>query len=57
MTLYVNVFVIMSKRVTIVLDDDLVKILRIIQAKKIAKLKKSVSFSSVISDELRNTVK
>ena len=47
----------MTKRVTIVLDDDLVKKLRIIQSKKIAKSKKSVSFSSVINDELRKTVK
>ncbi len=57
MTLYVNVFVIMSKRVTIVLDDDLVKKLRIIQSKNIAKSKKSISFSSVICDELRKALK
>jgi predicted transcriptional regulator len=47
----------MSKRVTIVLDDDLVKKLRIIQSKNIAKSKKSVSFSSVINDELRKALK
>jgi len=47
----------MSKRVTVVLDDDLVKKLRIIQAKKLVKLKTSVSFSSVIGDELRKTIK
>jgi len=47
----------MSKRVTIVLDDDLVKKLRIIQAKNIVKSKKSVSFSSVINNELRKTIK
>ncbi len=57
MTLYVNVFVIMSKRVTIVLDDDLVKKLRIIQSKNIVKSKKSVSFSSVINNELRKAIK
>ncbi len=54
---HVNVFVIMSKRVTIVLDDDLVKKLRIIQSKKIAKSRKAISFSSVINDELRKAIK
>ena len=47
----------MSKRVTIVLDDDLIKKLRIIQAKNIFKSKKSVSFSSVINNELRKAIK
>jgi len=57
LTHYVNVFVIMSKRVTIVLDDDLVKKLRNIQSKKIAKSGKAISFSSVICDELRKSLK
>jgi hypothetical protein len=57
MILYVNVFAIMSKRVTMVLDDVLVKKLRIIQSKKIAKSNKSVSFSSVINEELRKVIK
>ncbi len=47
----------MSKRVTIVLDDDLVKKLRNIQSMKIGKSKKSVSFSSVINEELRKSLK
>ena len=47
----------MSKRVTIVLDDDLVKKLRIIQAKNLVKSKESVSFSSVINNELRKAMK
>ena len=47
----------MSKRVTIVLDDSLAKKLRIIQSKKISKSKKSVSFSSVINEELRKALK
>ena len=47
----------MSKRITIVLDDDLVKKLRMIQSKNIAKSKKSVSFSSVINNELRKSFK
>ena len=47
----------MSRRVTIVLDDDLIKKLRIIQARNLVKLKKSVSFSSVINNELRKAMK
>ncbi len=46
-----------SKRITIVLDDVLVKKLRVIQSKKISKLTEHVSFSRVINDELRKTVK
>jgi hypothetical protein len=48
---------VMAKRITIVLDDQLVKKLRIIQSKKISKSKKSVSFSSVINEELRKAIK
>jgi len=44
-------------RVTIVLDDVLAKKLRTIQSKKIIKSKKSVSFSSVINEELRKALK
>ncbi len=47
----------MSKRVTLVLDDDLVKKLRIIQSKKIVKSNKPISFSSVVNGELRKVVK
>jgi len=47
----------MSKRITVVLDDDLVKKLRIIQSKKISKYTKNVSFSSVIDEELRKVLK
>jgi len=47
----------MSKRVTIMLDDVLAKKLRIIQSKKISKSNKSVSFSSVINEELRKALK
>ena len=47
----------MSKRITIMLDDDLIKKLRIIQSKKLIKLKESVSFSSVINEELSKAVK
>ena len=47
----------MSKRITIVLDDDLVKKLRIVQSKKISKSSERVSFSRVINDELRKVLK
>ena len=47
----------MSRRVTIVLDDDLVKKLRIIQAKKLVKIENFVSFSRVINNELRKSIK
>jgi len=57
MILYVNVFVIMSKRVTVMLDDVIMKKLRIIQSKNIVKSKKSITFSSVICDELRKALK
>ncbi len=57
LTHLVSVFVIMPKRITVVLDDELDKKLRIIQSKKIRKSKKSVSFSSVINEELRKSLK
>jgi len=47
----------MTKRITIVLDDELGKKLRIIQSKKISKSNKSVTFSSVFNDELRRALK
>jgi len=51
------IFINMSKRITIVLDDDLVKKLRIVQSKKISKSTEHVSFSRVINDELRKVLK
>jgi hypothetical protein len=47
----------MGKRVTVVLDDYLVKKLRIIQSKEIAKSKVSISFSSVVNEKLRKTLR
>ena len=47
----------MPKRTTIVMDDELVKKLRSIQSKKIAKSKGSISFSSIVNDELRKSLK
>jgi len=46
-----------SKRITIVLDDDLAKKLRVIQSKEISKSTKHVSFSRVINEELRKALK
>jgi hypothetical protein len=47
----------MGKRITIVLDDDLVKKLREKQAKLIKETTKSVSFSSVVNETLRKGIK
>ena len=47
----------MTKRITICLDDKIVKKLRNIQAKKLIKSEGSVSFSMVINDELRRIIK
>jgi len=47
----------MARRITVVLDDEVVKKLRIIQSKKISKLTEHVSFSRVINEELRKALK
>ncbi len=47
----------MAKRVTIMIDDDLVKKLHEIQAKQIKESKASVSFSSVVNKSLRKGLK
>ena len=47
----------MAKRVTIVLDDDLVKKLREKQSNQIKKSVKSVSFSSVMNEYIRKGLK
>ena len=49
--------VIMGKRITIVLDDDLQKKLREKQAKKIKESNGSVSFSNVLNETLRKGIK
>lgn len=48
--------IIMSKRVTIMIDDDLDKELRILQAKMIQKENKSVSYSKVVNITLRKVL-
>lgn len=47
----------MAKRVTIVLQDDLVKKLREKQSKLIKESTKSVSFSSVVNEYVRKGLK
>ena len=47
----------MSKRITAVLEDDILKKLRIIQAKQIKDSSVSVSFSKVINETLKKSLK
>lgn len=47
----------MAKRITIMIDDDLDKKVRLKQADLIRKRQKTVSFSSVINEVLRGKVK
>jgi hypothetical protein len=47
----------MAKRITIMLEDDLVKKLHEIQAKQIKQSVKSVSFSRVLNEMLRKNIK
>lgn len=46
----------MAKRITIMLDDDLAKKLRHLQAKKLKESNKSISFSAVLNDTLRKSL-
>jgi hypothetical protein len=48
---------IMPKRITIMIDDDLDKKIRLIQAKKIKDTNKIVSFSEIINETLRKNLK
>ena len=47
----------MSKRVTIVIDDDLDKKLRVRQAKLIQQTNSSYSYSRVLNETLRKALK
>ncbi len=47
----------MAERITIILDDELLKKLHEIQAKQIKQSSKSVSFSRVLNDTLRKALK
>ena len=47
----------MGKRITIVLDDNIAKKLRELQAKQIKETSGSVSFSAVINEVLSKNIK
>ena len=47
----------MSKRVTIVIDDNLDKKLRTLQAKRIQRKQSSCSYSKVLNETLRKVLK
>ena len=47
----------MAQRITIMLDDELVKKLRIMQAKLIKESTKSVSFSKVLNEMVKQGLK
>lgn len=47
----------MRQRITLMLDDDNIKRLRLIQSKQIATSPSSVSFSSVVNQILRKGLK
>ncbi len=47
----------MSRRVTIVIDDDLNKKLRLLQAKMIQQEKSSFSYSKVLNETLRKSLR
>ncbi len=53
----VGVSVIMSKRITIMIDDDLDKKIRLRQAKMIQQTNSSYSFSKVLNEVLRKSLK
>lgn len=48
---------IMGKRVTIMIDEDLDKKIRLLQAKTIQQTSSSVSYSSVINEALKKRLK
>ena len=47
----------MGKRVTIMIDEDLDKKIRLLQAKMIQRTSSSTSYSSVINDVLKKRLK
>jgi len=47
----------MSKRVTIMIDDDLDKKMRMLQAKMIQSTTSSVSFSNVLNQVIRESLR
>jgi hypothetical protein len=47
----------MSKRITIMIDEDIDKKLRLIQAKQITKTSSSISYSQIVNEALRKQLK
>ncbi len=47
----------MTKRITIMIDDELDKKIRLLQAKAIQSTGRSISYSSIINDLLRKKLK
>jgi len=47
----------MAKRITIMIDDDLDRKLRLIQAKQITRTSESISYSRVINEAIRKQLK
>jgi hypothetical protein len=47
----------MTKRITIMIGDEIDKKLRLIQAKEITKTSSSISYSQVVNDMLRKQLK
>ena len=47
----------MAERKTIMIDDEVIKKIRIRQAKKIKETASTVSFSSIINEMLRDCIK
>lgn len=47
----------MSKRVTVMIDDNLDKKIRTLQAKQILQEQSSVSYSQIINEQLRKVLK
>ncbi len=47
----------MAKRITIMIDDDLDRKLRLIQAKQITRTSESISYSRVVNEAIRKQLK
>ena len=47
----------LAKRITLMIDDELDKKLRLLQAKEISKTNSSISYSKIINDLLRKQLK
>jgi len=46
----------MAKRITVVLDDEVVKKLRFVQSRQIKESSEAVSFSKVVNEALKKSI-